>query len=118
MLRRGDVSCCDLSTEQASELRNRPPYNRRRKRRARISARQTERDAADTRSVKSTLVELRERAGVSQQALAERLDVAKSAVARFESDSGRSPQLATLRRYARALGYRVRIEFEPDEPKA
>jgi len=51
-------------------------------------------------------------AGVSQAEIAERMGTTQSAVARLESGRGKhSPSLATLRKYARALGYRVDLRL-------
>ena len=51
-------------------------------------------------------------AGVSQAEIAERMGTTQSAVARLESGRGkRSPSLASLRKYARALGYRVDLRL-------
>ncbi len=60
-------------------------------------------------------------AGVSQAEIAERMGTTQSAVARLESGRGKhSPSLATLRKYARALGYRVHLRLikETDSSKA
>jgi transcriptional regulator with XRE-family HTH domain len=62
----------------------------------------------------------RSSAGMSQAEVAKKMGTTQSAVARFESGKGRhSPSLATLRRYARALGYRidVRLVKEKETPK-
>ena len=51
-------------------------------------------------------------AGMSQAEVAERMGTTQSAVARMESGRGRhSPSLSTLRKYARALGYRVDLRL-------
>jgi transcriptional regulator with XRE-family HTH domain len=51
-------------------------------------------------------------AGMSQAEIADRMGTTQSAVARLESGRGRhSPSLATLRKYARALGYRVDLRL-------
>jgi transcriptional regulator with XRE-family HTH domain len=60
-------------------------------------------------------------AGMSQAEVAERMGTTQSAVARMESGHGRhSPSLSTLRKYARALGYRVdlRLVKEKENTKA
>lgn len=54
----------------------------------------------------------RSAAGMSQAEIAERMGTSQSAVARLESGPGRhSPSLATLRKYARALGYRIDLRL-------
>ena len=51
-------------------------------------------------------------AGMSQAEIADRMGTTQSAVARLESGRGKhSPSLATLRKYARALGYRVDLRL-------
>jgi transcriptional regulator with XRE-family HTH domain len=51
-------------------------------------------------------------AGMSQAEIADRMGTTQSAVARLESGRGKhSPSLATLRNYARALGYRVDLRL-------
>ncbi|MDA8126309.1 MAG: helix-turn-helix transcriptional regulator [Deltaproteobacteria bacterium] len=52
----------------------------------------------------------RSSAGVTQAEIAERIGTTQSAIARLESGSGKhSPSLATLHKYARALGCRLGI---------
>jgi transcriptional regulator with XRE-family HTH domain len=51
-------------------------------------------------------------AGVSQAQVAERMGTTQSVVARLESGHGKhSPSLATLRKYAQALGYRLDLRL-------
>jgi len=51
-------------------------------------------------------------AGVSQAEVAERMGTTQSAVARLESGHGKhSPSLATLRKYAHALGCRLDLRL-------
>ena len=51
-------------------------------------------------------------AGVTQAEVAERIGTTQSAVARLESsESGHSPSIATLQRYASALGYKVQVRL-------
>jgi transcriptional regulator with XRE-family HTH domain len=60
-------------------------------------------------------------AGLTQADLAERIGTTQSAVARLEAGSGKhSPSLATLRKYAHALGCRVELRLvkEPAPGKA
>ncbi len=62
----------------------------------------------------AALIEARLGAGLTQEALAERMETTQSAVARLES--GRSlPSARTLKRFAAATGTRLRIRFEPAE---
>jgi len=58
-------------------------------------------------------------AGMSQAEIAERMGTTQSAVARLESGRGKhSPSLATLRKYARALGYRVDLRLVKEKENA
>lgn len=58
-------------------------------------------------------------AGISQAEIAERMGTTQSAVARLESGRGKhSPSLATLRKYARALGYRVDLRLVKEKENA
>lgn len=54
----------------------------------------------------------RSEAGITQAEVAHRIGTTQSAVARMESGSGKhSPSLATLRKYARALGCRLELKL-------
>lgn len=54
----------------------------------------------------------RAEAGLSQAQVAERVGTTQSAIARLESGAQRhSPSIATLQKYAKALGYRVEVKF-------
>jgi len=55
--------------------------------------------------------------GLTQAEVAERAGTTQSAIARLESAAGKhSPSIATLQRYAKALGYRVQVRLvkEPE----
>ena len=58
------------------------------------------------------ILKARAAAGLSQADVAARIGTTQSAVARLESASGKhSPSIATLRRYASALGYRLQVRL-------
>lgn len=59
------------------------------------------------------LVGLRDAHGLSQTVLASRMGVSQSAVSQFEHEDS-NPTLSTLRRYALAVGARLRIEVVDD----
>lgn len=62
------------------------------------------------------LLAARKRAGLSQGEVAERMGIKQPSLARIESALGtrkHSPSLATLRRYAKAVGCRLVIHLEP-----
>jgi transcriptional regulator with XRE-family HTH domain len=64
------------------------------------------------------ILKARAASGLTQAQLAERIGTTQSAVARMENAlaNGRrhSPTIATLRRYAAALGYRVQVRLVKD----
>lgn len=58
------------------------------------------------------LIEARQRAGLTQQQVAQRMNTTQSAVARLES--GQRPLTTkTLQSFAKATGTHLRISFEP-----
>jgi len=64
------------------------------------------------------LLRARQRAGLTQTELAERMGVSQPVVARIEGSIGsrkHAPSLATLRKYADACGQRLVIRFEPKQ---
>jgi len=64
----------------------------------------------------SAVIEARNRAGLTQQALAKRMGTTQPVVARLES--GRvPPSLRTLERLARATRSHLRIRFEPQRKR-
>jgi DNA-binding XRE family transcriptional regulator len=60
------------------------------------------------------LLSARTRAGLTQEAVAERMGTTKSAVSRLEGAGKHSPSVSTLRRYAEAVGHRLEIKLVPD----
>lgn len=68
----------------------------------------------DVSERKNCLVELvaeRGRQGVSQDVIAKMMGTTQSAVSELEGGAS-EPQLATLQKYARALGFRLRLRVE------
>jgi transcriptional regulator with XRE-family HTH domain len=58
------------------------------------------------------ILKARASAGLSQAEVAARIGTTQSAVARLESaDSKHSPSIATLQRYASALGYKLQVRL-------
>lgn len=60
------------------------------------------------------MLRIRLKTGKTQKDLAKTLNTTTSAISRLENSGGRkrhSPSLATLRNYAKALGYNVKIQF-------
>jgi transcriptional regulator with XRE-family HTH domain len=58
------------------------------------------------------LRQARERAGLTQEEVADRLETKKSAISRIENSAG-SIRLSTLERYARAIGWQLSLELRP-----
>ena len=65
------------------------------------------------------ILQARAAAGLTQAEVAARIGTTQSAVARLESAIGRhSPSIATLQRYASALGYRLQVRLVKEKPSA
>jgi transcriptional regulator with XRE-family HTH domain len=61
------------------------------------------------------IVKARTATGLTQAQIAEQIGTTQSAVARLESGNGKhSPSLATLRKYAKALGYKLELRLIKD----
>jgi len=61
--------------------------------------------------VTNQMLKARSRAGLTQDVVAERMGTTKSAVSRLESAGKHTPSLATLRRYAKAVGCELQVKF-------
>lgn len=60
------------------------------------------------------LIELRTKKGVTQNELAKIMKTNKSNISRLECGEKVSyPTIATIDKYAKALGYKINIDFEP-----
>jgi DNA-binding XRE family transcriptional regulator len=59
------------------------------------------------------LLKARTRAGLTQDAVAERMGTTKSAVSRLESGGKHVPSLSTLKRYAKAVGCELQVKLVP-----
>jgi DNA-binding XRE family transcriptional regulator len=69
-------------------------------------------------AVKRGLIAMRKAKGMTQEDVASLLGTRKSNISRLESmNSDVSPRLKTVESYARALGYRMTIKFEPERAK-
>lgn len=66
--------------------------------------------------VSSQMLKARTRAGLTQDAVAERMGTTKSAVSRLESAGKHAPSLATLKRYASAVGCDLQVKLVPHKP--
>lgn len=71
-------------------------------------------EVAPAYAMKRDMIAMRTAAGKTQEQMAELLGTQKSNISRLESvNSEVSPRLATVEEYARVLGYRMKVEFEP-----
>lgn len=63
------------------------------------------------------ILRARTETGLSQAQVATRIGTTQSAVARLESAQGsHSPSIATLQRYASALGYKLQVRLVKEKP--
>ncbi|MDO8788517.1 MAG: helix-turn-helix transcriptional regulator [Sulfuritalea sp.] len=65
--------------------------------------------------VADQMLKARSRAGLTQDAVAERMGTTKSSVSRLESAGKHAPSLATLKRYARAVGCELQVRLVPQK---
>jgi DNA-binding XRE family transcriptional regulator len=63
--------------------------------------------------VADQMLKARSRAGLTQDVVAERMGTTKSAISRLESAGKHAPSLATLKRYALAVGCELQIKLVP-----
>ena len=75
------------------------------------------REAYETLAVEYALaremLSARSRAGLTQEAVATRMGTTKSAVSRLEAAGKHAPSMASLRKYANAVGCSLKIELVP-----
>ena len=75
-------------------------------------------DVADEFAFIDEILKARAEAGLTQADVAARIGTTQSAIARLESAEPRhSPSLATLQKYAKALGYKVEIRLVKQGPR-
>ena len=63
------------------------------------------------------MLSARTRAGLTQEAVADRMGTTKSAVSRLEGAGKHAPSVASLKKYADAVGCTLKIEFIPQRVK-
>jgi len=63
----------------------------------------------------SQMLKARARAGLTQDAVAERMGTTKSAISRLESAAKHAPSIATLKRYANAVGCELQVRLVPQK---
>jgi DNA-binding XRE family transcriptional regulator len=61
------------------------------------------------------MLRARARAGLTQDVVAERMGTTKSAVSRLESAGKHAPSIATLKRYADAVGCELKVKLVPQK---
>jgi ribosome-binding protein aMBF1 (putative translation factor) len=59
------------------------------------------------------MLSARTRAGLTQEAVAARMGTTKSAISRLEAAAKHAPSVASLKRYAAAVGCKLKIELVP-----
>ena len=64
-------------------------------------------------TVASQMLKARAKAGLTQDAVAERMGTTKSAVSRLEGAGRHAPSLATLKKYAAAVGCDLQVKLVP-----
>jgi transcriptional regulator with XRE-family HTH domain len=64
--------------------------------------------------VGALLRQAREKAGLTQEQVAERLATKKSAISRIENSAG-SIRFSTLERYAQAIGWQLNLDLRPSQ---
>lgn len=65
--------------------------------------------------IASQMLRARLRAEMTQDAVAERMGTTKSAVSRLEGGGKHTPSLATLKRYAEAVGCDLKVKLVPQK---
>lgn len=75
-------------------------------------------EAVPAYAMKREMIAMRKAKGFTQEDMATLLSTKKSNISRLESvNTDSSPRLATIEEYARVLGYKIKIAFEPDPVK-
>jgi transcriptional regulator with XRE-family HTH domain len=78
----------------------------------RVDVRKAYEDLGEEFAFLDEVLRARARAGLTQAEVAKRVGTTQSAIARLESGAGKhSPSIATLQRYARALGFRLEVRL-------
>ena len=62
-------------------------------------------------AVAGEMLAARARAGLTQEAVASRMGTSKSTISRLESAGKHAPSLASLKKYAKAVGCRIEIRL-------
>ena len=71
-------------------------------------------DLAPAYALRKQLIEIRKNAGLTQEELAAILHTKKSNISRLENVNSKiSPTLSTIEEYAKAVGYKLQLQFVP-----
>ncbi len=71
-------------------------------------------DLAPAYALRMQLIEIRKNAGLTQEELAKILHTKKSNISRLENVNSKiSPTLSTIEEYAKAVGYKLQLQFIP-----
>ena len=66
--------------------------------------------------LRKKLIGLRKKAGLTQEELAKRLHTQRSNISRLENvNSTMSPKLSTIEEYAKAVGFKLKLDFVPQK---
>lgn len=68
-------------------------------------------------TVASQMLKARTKAGLTQDAVAERMGTTKSAISRLEGAMQHAPSLAKLKKYAATVGCDLQVRFVPHKAK-
>lgn len=69
-------------------------------------------------ALRKGLIKIRKNAGLTQEELAEILHTNKSNISRLENVNSKiSPTISTIEDYANAVGYKLKVTFEPHAVK-
>ena len=100
-----------------AELKYQPVTHKHKEFLAKASKRKGFREAYDALAVDYALaremLSARSRAGLTQEAVATRMGTTKSAVSRLEAGGKHAPSVASLKRYADAVGCSLKIQLVP-----
>jgi ribosome-binding protein aMBF1 (putative translation factor) len=104
-----------------AELKYEPVTHKQKQLLEKASKRRGFREAYDALELEYVLahemLSARTRAGLTQEAVAERMGTTKSAVSRLEGAGKHAPSVASLKKYAAAVGCLLKIELIPQPPK-
>jgi DNA-binding XRE family transcriptional regulator len=59
------------------------------------------------------MLKMRAKAGLTQEAVAERMGTTKSAISRLEAANRHTPSIATLKKYAAAVDCELQVKLKP-----